>query len=971
MQSASGRHRALWGALASVLLIGLVVGVPFWLVSAGGSPFTHLAWNGPGRSLVTGHGNDVPIVSHWLVRVALLMAWVFWAWMTICVALEIRSWMLGRSPTRLPASRTLQSVVACLVGTALALSFLGREAHHALGLSSRAVDVAGSGPSALSVVGEHDPIGTLFLITSDGRVTSDGLVNPDDRVGLDERHGVHPLPVPAIGIEGGSLVSPLPSTPRDLSVVTELTDLPQRPHATVARHGLDTLRAVHMVEHRETLWSIAEQRLGSARRWREIAELNYGVRQGDGSQLTGDHWVRPGWILTLPVPGGRPSDPERAPAGSGVMHQEAPFPPFGAGIVGVGIADLVDRFRRVQQRHRPTGASMKLPGPVLRRIEGRLRSGDGRDVLHSVDAAVRLYLRSSPRGAGRAPRITGVVISAREVRLVLDPGELPTHVPDEFTLEPQVPAVRIDRTIADAIGSIPGGDRARAFPLPTLVSIGRNEDEIALAHLEGMGSVVVRGDPEVRDGVARLLALELATSRWSHGFDLVLVGFGSEFARFARVSSVNDPETVAEELARRQLSGAVLLERHREASFVEARGRDGAGSWDPLVVLCGPTVPADGATELLFRSGDGRSGTAVLAFCEGVEARHDLRVDIGGDSPSLEVLGTVVTPQRATGHELTDVVALLDASERLDACVSDIAHSTGDEPPVPVGRNVEATPAYASTPAGDSNLVVTVANSAPAEFLNGKITPPAQIGAAEPEVEVAVLGPVEIRGAAREFTRAWARELVVYLAMHPQGASNDAWATALWPERVMAPSSLHSTASVARRSLGTSRDGFDHLPRSHGRLALAPTVGTDWDRFVVLAESAEPVAWRSALEIVRGRPFEGLRSSDWSILDGIAPSIESSVVDLSGRLAGSYLRAGDARGAEWAARRGLLVSPYDERLYRMLMRAADLAGNPRGVETVMAELVRVVADEIEPIESVHPSTWELYRSLSRRPSTSP
>ncbi len=63
------------------------------------------------------------------------------------------------------------------------------------------------------------------------------------------------------------------------------------------------------------------------------------------------------------------------------------------------------------------------------------------------------------------------------------------------------------------------------------------------------------------------------------------------------------------------------------------------------------------------------------------------------------------------------------------------------------------------------------------------------------------------------------------------------------------------------------------------------------------------------------------------------------------------------------------MSPYDERLYRMLLAAADLAGNPRGVESVMAELVRVVADEIEPIESVHPSTWELYRSLSRRPSS--
>jgi DNA-binding SARP family transcriptional activator len=234
------------------------------------------------------------------------------------------------------------------------------------------------------------------------------------------------------------------------------------------------------------------------------------------------------------------------------------------------------------------------------------------------------------------------------------------------------------------------------------------------------------------------------------------------------------------------------------------------------------------------------------------------------------------------------------------------------------------------------------------------------------EVEVAVLGPLEIRGAARDFTRAWALELVVYLALHPRGATNEAWSTALWPDRLMAPSTLHSTASVARRSLGRAADGTDHLPRSHGRLALSRTVGTDWHRFVALADSDRPEHWREALNLVRGRPFEGLRSTDWPILEGIGPAIEAAVVDLSGRLAGAYLRMGDAHAAEWAARRGLVVSPYDERLYRMLMRAADVGGNPAGVDAVMAELVTLVAADIEPLDAVHPSTMDLYRQLSRR-----
>jgi hypothetical protein len=78
---------------------------------------------------------------------------------------------------------------------------------------------------------------------------------------------------------------------------------------------------------------------------------------------------------------------------------------------------------------------------------------------------------------------------------------------------------------------------------------------------------------------------------------------------------------------------------------------------------------------------------------------------------------------------------------------------------------------------------------------------------------------------------------------------------------------------------------------------------------------------------------------------------------------------GDAAGAEWSARQGLLVCPYDERLYRVLMRAADLAGNPAGVETTMTELLQLVGGDVEPYDSVHPETYDLYRSLSRRQVT--
>jgi len=241
---------------------------------------------------------------------------------------------------------------------------------------------------------------------------------------------------------------------------------------------------------------------------------------------------------------------------------------------------------------------------------------------------------------------------------------------------------------------------------------------------------------------------------------------------------------------------------------------------------------------------------------------------------------------------------------------------------------------------------------------------------------VAVLGPVEIRGAARAFTRANAAELVVYLAVHRRGAANDVWATALWPDQLMAGPTLHSTASAARRSLGRSRAGHDHLPRSRGRLALAPTVGTDWRRLVALGGRDDPADWWRGLDAVRGRPFDGLRNVDWAVLEGIAAAVEDDVVRLASRVAEHHLARGEGAPAARAARVGLLASPFDERLYRLILRAADAEGNPSGVESAMAELVRVAGGgsggparhrPVGPgdLSLVHPETVALYRSLSR------
>jgi DNA-binding SARP family transcriptional activator len=250
-----------------------------------------------------------------------------------------------------------------------------------------------------------------------------------------------------------------------------------------------------------------------------------------------------------------------------------------------------------------------------------------------------------------------------------------------------------------------------------------------------------------------------------------------------------------------------------------------------------------------------------------------------------------------------------------------------------------------------------------------------------PELVVRVLGPVEVIGASRPFRRAWCLELVTYLALHPAGVTVDAWATALWPNRFPPDATRFSTVSEARRALGRASNGSDHLPYGVSRLRLAESVTTDWTQFRALAATTGPNAvdaWAAALDLVRGPLLTGLRSTDWAVFEGLLAEVEGAVVRLSIDTAEQYLARGDGHAAERAARRGLLVAPYDERLYRMLFRAADRQGNPAGVESAMSELVRLVSGETSPPQRaacaqpadletwVHPETVAVYRSLSRR-----
>jgi len=237
-------------------------------------------------------------------------------------------------------------------------------------------------------------------------------------------------------------------------------------------------------------------------------------------------------------------------------------------------------------------------------------------------------------------------------------------------------------------------------------------------------------------------------------------------------------------------------------------------------------------------------------------------------------------------------------------------------------------------------------------------------------IEICLLGNVQVEGAPESFRyRRRLTELVAFLAMHPEGSTSDSFATALWPERRVPVQTLANRLSETRRTLGLASDGLPRL-RKAGRRHLIADAQTDWKRFKELgAPDQDPESWRRALALVRGRPFDGLERGEWAQLEGFSAAIEASIVDVACRLGEHALAQAEAGLTHWAALQGLLASPWDERLYRLLMRAADGLGNRGGVDAALRSLALALELEGDPLLGIHPETSALYRRLTSRPRT--
>lgn len=630
----------------------------------------------------------------------------------------------------------------------------------------------------------------------------------------------------------------------------------------------------------------------------------------------------------------------------------APIEPIGYGVLGAAVIVLVDRMRRAQMRRRPVGLRVTLPDDDLRALESGLRVGADVRQLLDIQGALRLLWTRTARDASTPPPMIAARCSSDHVEFVLDPRGVGLVVPPPFTATADGVVWRVPTTVLrEEQSQRVGAMREEGSALPTLVTLGADDESTLLVDLEQAGSVSVSG------GDASMMlqgaVVELCTAPWSAGVDVVVIGHRGDLAGLERARQAPSVAAVVPEVRRRAGSQRVLAVDAGVTRVSDARWNSLDPCWDPLVVVCfADAVKAEpeAVAALVDLAGDGSTGIALLAG----GAVDDARWSVVSDGQVMDLRGPAYSGCREASP---------GEGPRVDAPIG----SQGLRPqPAPPDL---LTKVDALLTAADGALPFE-APVEPVTAMEG-LSSTRDHGSTPGEVRVLVLGPVAVEGAARPFSRAWSLDLVVYLTMHRDGATSGRWTSALWPDRIPAPATVHSTASSARRALGVSSIGEDHLPRAHGRLKLGPSVTSDWEDFLRLSKSEDPDDWERALSLVRGRPFDGLRASDWLVLEGTMATVEATVVDVACRYARICLDAGPAGAtkAEWSARKALLVSQYDERLYRTLMAASDIAGNPAGIERTMSELLSLVAEEVEPFDAVHPETWALYKTLSRRPAT--
>ncbi|MGW1616474.1 LysM peptidoglycan-binding domain-containing protein [Streptomyces sp. NPDC002285] len=441
----------------------------------------------------------------------------------------------------------------------------------------------------------------------------------------------------------------------------------------------------HTVRPGETLSQIAEDELGDAADYMDIARLNQGRTQADGRTFTDPDEINPGWRLTLPhtgspaqdkpagehhspaeqddgmkspsdtAPSEQPAAPDRDAAGSDTNRDAMPSTPAPehsslpaddhapdaepAGeetgpSVAVTAAAVTSLFaatvlavlaarRAHQQRRRRHKRRIPMPKATTRSagLEQEMRNASSADGLGLLHQALRTLAANCARTGRPLPEIEAARLDARGLELHLS-APAPAIAP--FTESESDPAVWWCPARGIALLS-PDEGRDITAPYPALVSIGETPaGDPVLVNLETIGLLQLHGSTDDVRAVMLGMAVELASSTLTDDTALLLSGLGAELEDVfpARIQHHAQMAAALDELRAHDALQRGALDTAGADSLLAARlSADGGDTWIPRVLMC-PTAPGGQHSEALSDLLSSRPRTALAVITSAEETLH-------------------------------------------------------------------------------------------------------------------------------------------------------------------------------------------------------------------------------------------------------------------------------------------------------------------------------------------------------------
>jgi DNA-binding SARP family transcriptional activator len=746
------------------------------------------------------------------------------------------------------------------------------------------------------------------------------------------------------------------------------------------------------VQPGDNLSHIARDWLGDADRWPEIYRLNKGRHfPAVGGTLTNPNLIYPGWLLILPTdarpphpstvvprkppptvappsagaptpaappsspPSTTPSPAEPSPAPA---SNSAPAPAGGGDTSAPAAAGSGQKPERGAQ-HRPT-AGVDLPGgwvslPLAAAIalagttvwlRRRRRYKPGRlagPVLHDpdmrplpavVDQARRAVRRQAP-DLLRPPRDTLTVRQAAQMRRVGTPLPAPPPPP-------------------------PHGPHLAGLPDPLppggLGLTGPGAEDATRGLLVAMLSAGTPDDPDAR-GEVIIPAATLATLLGAAAVEL------GDLPRMTVTADLPGALTHVEELI---ITRRRLVEEE-DAADVDALRTDPFHPPMPLALLIAevpdPPLRARLSTALHL----GRPLAVAAALLGEWPRGQTTHVNPQGatDADPQQRLATVDV---ATANEVLHVLREAHTGQR-------DSHGPTDpvESPSPTGQDTAAaTPAADAQPAPATGTPPAAAESPTMRGNDGRARAHAQV-LGPPALYLLDHTPVD-------GLREVALELLVYLAVHREGASLDDIKEAVYGDatRKSATQRLQNDVSNLRNRirhiLGITAEDGDPVINTGGHYHLNPDlVSVDWwtvqDALAAATATTDPEQQRSLLQAARDA-FGGTLAEDaeyeWVLQD--QEHVRRQGVILHTQLAALTGEANPDQAAE-LLEAACVLDPFNEDLAQSTMRAHARTGNPDAVKARLRAL-KSALDELdeEPDDATRDLANDLVVGLRRPPA---